>query len=110
MAMLECATPSPLGWEVLSHIADGYVTLDEHQAVDVMRLLANPSGDDPAIVAGESGGTGLAGFLVCNADAAAEAHLVSVPDSRILVFNSEGATDPSIYAQIVGCTPEEVLA
>ena len=40
MAMLECATPSPLRWEVLRHFADGYVTLDEDQAIDVMRLLA----------------------------------------------------------------------
>lgn len=110
MAMLECATPSPLGWQVLRHLADGYVTLEEHEAVDAMRLLANPQGDDPAIVAGESGCTGLGGFLACNADPQARAHLGLGPNSRILVFNSEGATDPAIYAQLVGRTPQEVLA
>lgn len=133
MAMLECATPSPLAWEVLSHLADGYVTLDEHEATDAMRLLAgvgekatapkrsaasdpanppnrNTGGADPIIVAGESGGTGLAGFLACNVDPGVRAHLGLDARSRILVFNSEGATDPVIYAQIVGRTPEEVLS
>jgi diaminopropionate ammonia-lyase len=162
MAMLECATPSPLGWEVLRHLADGYATLEEHEAIDAMRLLAgvqkmlpnaahagafdtptpNPSPqgggglggnagespsplwggvrgggiathcttNDPPIVAGESGCTGLAGFLACMANPEAQAHLGRGPNSRILVFNSEGATDPAIYTQIVGRAPQEVLA
>lgn len=110
MAMLECATPSPLGWEVLRHLADGYVTLEEHESPAVMRRLAEPAASDPAIVSGESGGTGLAGFLVCMADPAARAHLALGPASRILVFNSEGATDPAIYEAIVGRKPEEMAA
>jgi diaminopropionate ammonia-lyase len=43
-------------------------------------------------------------------DRQARAHLGLGPDSRILVINSEGATDPAIYAGIVGRTPEEVMA
>jgi diaminopropionate ammonia-lyase len=108
MAMLECATPSPLAWEVLHHLADGYVTLAEEEAGAAMRLLANPLPGDAAIVAGESGCTGLAGALQCLDDTAAQAHLGLGEDSRILVFNSEGATDPAIYAGIVGRTPQEV--
>lgn len=108
MAMLECATPSPLAWEVLHHLADGYVTLAEDEAVTAMRLLADPLAGDPAIVAGESGGTGLAGALQCLADPAARAHLGLGRQSRILVINSEGATDAAIYAGIVGRTPQEV--
>lgn len=108
MAMLECATPSPLGWEILDHLADGFVTLEEEEAVAAMRRLAAPTGDDPAVVAGESGATGLAGVFASLADAAACAHLGLGPHSRILVFNSEGATDPAIYARIVGRGPEEV--
>lgn len=108
MAMLECATPSPLGWEVLSHLADGYVTLEENEATDVMRLLANPQGRDPAVVSGESGGTGLAGFLQVMADETARTQLGLGSESRILVFNSEGATDPEIYETIVGKKPREV--
>ena len=109
MAMLECATPSPIAFEILAALADGFVTLREEQATDVMKRLADPLGNDAAIVAGESGGTGLAGFLACNGDPSARAHLGLGSASRILVFNSEGATDPAIYARIVGRTAEEVI-
>lgn len=30
--------------------------------------------------------------------------------SRLLLFGSEGATDPALYAQLVGRTPQQVLA
>jgi diaminopropionate ammonia-lyase len=109
MAMLECATPSPIAFEVLSHLADGYVTLREDEAIAAMRRLAEPLGGDRAIVSGESGCTGLAGFLACVADPEAVSHLELGPRSRVLVINSEGATDPAIYTRLVGRTPEQVL-
>lgn len=108
MAMLECATPSPLGWQILHHLADACVTLEEDEAVAAMRRLAFPVEGDPAIVAGESGAAGLAGFLSCLRDPAAKEALGLGAGSRILVFNSEGATDPVIYAGIVGRSPEEI--
>jgi diaminopropionate ammonia-lyase len=61
MAMLECYEPSRVAWRVLSRVADAFMTVDEEDAVAVMNRLARPTGDDPAIVAGESGGAGLAG-------------------------------------------------
>ena len=76
---------------------------------DVMKQLANPLGGDAAIVAGESGGTGLAGFIACQRDPQARTHLGLGAHSRILIFNSEGATDPAIYTGIVGRAPEEVM-
>jgi len=109
MAMLECATPSPLGFEVLTALADGYVTLTEDAAVAAIRKLAEPLPGDHPIVAGESGCTGLAGLFACLSDSAARRYLDLGPASRALVFNSEGATDPAIYAHLVGRTPEEVL-
>ena len=54
--------------------------------------------------------TGLAGFLACMADPAAGAHLELGQASRILVFNSEGATAPAIYEAIVGRKPDEMTA
>ncbi|TJX07345.1 MAG: pyridoxal-phosphate dependent enzyme, partial [Mesorhizobium sp.] len=61
MAMLECYEASPVAWRVLARVADAFMTVDEDDAVAVMRRLARPAGNDPAIVAGESGGVGLAG-------------------------------------------------
>jgi diaminopropionate ammonia-lyase len=55
MAMLECYEPSLVAWCVLSRIADAFMTVEEEEAVATMRRLARPRGNDPAIVAGESG-------------------------------------------------------
>ena len=48
MAMLECATPSPIAFEMLPSLADGYVTLREDEATDMMKRLADPLGGDTA--------------------------------------------------------------
>ena len=49
-------------------------------------------------------------MLSCLDDRTARTRLGLDAASRILVFNSEGATDPAIYRQIVGRGPEEVAA
>jgi diaminopropionate ammonia-lyase len=105
MGMLECCAPSPIAWEVLAPLAAGFVTLEEEEAPAAMKRLAFPERGDPAIVAGESGCTGLAGLMQCLADPAARAALKLGPDARILLFNSEGATDPALYEALVGVAP-----
>ncbi|RWX61201.1 diaminopropionate ammonia-lyase [Mesorhizobium sp. M4B.F.Ca.ET.089.01.1.1] len=108
MAMLECYEPSLVAWRVLSRIGDAFMTVDEADAVSVMNRLARPSGDDPAIVSGESGGAGLAGLIRAAGDKKLRAALGLDADSRVLIVNSEGATDPGRYADLVGMAPEEV--
>lgn len=109
MAMLECYEPSLVAWRVLSCFADAFMTVDEEDAVAAMRTLANPINGDPAIVAGESGGAGLAGLTrICRDDAMSQT-LGLGRSSRVLLFNTEGATDPSRYLSLVGKTPADVL-
>jgi len=108
MAMLECHEPSPVAWRVLSRIADGFMTVDDADAVAVMNRLARPAGNDPAIVAGESGGAGLAGLIRAASTPEVKAKLGLDPTSRAFVINTEGATDPERYAQLVGESPERV--
>lgn len=108
MAMLECYEPSRIAWRVLSRTADAFMTVDEEDAVAVMRRLADPAPGDGAIVSGESGGVGLAGFLKAVADPDMKDALSIGPDARILVVNTEGATDPGRYREIVGASPVEV--
>jgi len=43
-------------------------------------------------------------------DPAACAALVLGPTSRVLVFGTEGDTDPELYARLVGRTGDEVRA
>jgi diaminopropionate ammonia-lyase len=108
MAMLECYEPSLVAWRVLSRAADGFMTVDEEDAVAIMKRLARPRGNDPAIVAGESGGAGLAGLIRAAADPKIRVALNLNEASRAFIINTEGATDPERYAELVGTRPDAV--
>ena len=71
-----------------------------------LAFLARPIGGDPAIVAGESGGVGLAALLRVADDAEARRLLDLGADAEVLLFNTEGATDPGIYRSITGIEPD----
>lgn len=108
MGGLSCGEVSRIAWEILPACADAMMTLDDAAAEDCMRLLAESPFGDPVIVAGESGVAGLAGFLAAARDEDKRRILDLDETSRVLVFGTEGATDPEIYADIVGRSPEEV--
>lgn len=108
MAGLNCGTASPLAWRILHHGAFGFLTIPDDVTAPAMRLLADGAFGDPAIVAGESAIAGLAGALLARQDDDAGATLVLGPDSRVLVFGTEGATDPEIYESMVGRREGEV--
>src|SRR5205823_2231938 len=105
MAGLACAEVSGLAWELLARAADAFMTVPDQAAIDAMRQLA---GGRPPVIAGESAVAGLAALSAVAADAAARAALGLGPASRVLLFGSEGATDPALYAALVGRSPEAV--
>lgn len=109
MAMLECYEPSMIAFRVLERVAEGFMTVEDDMAPEVMRRLANPLGDDPPIVSGESGGAGLAGLLTALRDPALAQKIGLGKHSRVLVVNTEGATDPVVYESLVGRSPDAVL-
>ena len=96
MAGLACGEPSLLAWQELDRAAMAFMAIPDDAAIDTMRLLA-ASG----IVAGESGVAGLAGLRLALADTDARAALGLGTDSRVLTFNTEGATDPALYASLI---------
>jgi len=49
-------------------------------------------------------------LLMASTDSDARARLDLHRDSRVLVFGTEGATDPEVYRTIVGRRPDEVVA
>lgn len=110
MAMLECHEPSPIALRVLERVADGFMKVGEADAPKAMRRLADPSDGDPPVVAGESGCVGLAGLLRVMSYAPLAGRLGLGLAARVLLVNTEGATDPALYRQIVGRSPEDVLA
>jgi diaminopropionate ammonia-lyase len=108
MAMLECYTPSLVGWRILQETADAFMTVTDDDAKAAMRLLANRKGTP--IISGESGAAGLAGLMVITEDSASRELLALDQQSRVLLINTETATDPNSYSTIVGRSPESVLA
>ena len=88
MAGLSCGEVSLLAWQVLAQGADDFMTVP-----------------DRAAVAGESAVAGLAG-----AHAIQSLPPPSTSESRILVFGTEGDTDPDLYRSIVGHPAEAVRA
>ncbi|WP_159712855.1 diaminopropionate ammonia-lyase [Geminicoccus flavidas] len=101
MAMLECQEASRIAWRVLARSADAFMTVDEPDAVAAMRCLARPGGADQAVTAGESGAAGLAGLLRAAEDGGMRAALGLDGQSRVLLFVTEGATDPARYRELV---------
>ncbi len=92
MAGLACGEPSLLAWQELDRSAAAFMAIPDAAAVDAMRLLAAAG-----VVSGESGAAGLAALLLAAADPAARAMLGLDAGSRVLLFSTEGATDPALY-------------
>ncbi|HEY0420870.1 MAG TPA: diaminopropionate ammonia-lyase, partial [Acetobacteraceae bacterium] len=96
MAGLACGEPSLLAWHELERAAAAFMAVPDEAAVECMRLLATQG-----VISGESGVAGLAGLLLAAADPASREALGLGPDSRVLLFSTEGATDPELYRRLV---------
>jgi diaminopropionate ammonia-lyase len=105
MAGLNCGEVSLAAWPVVRRGVELFLTVEDRYAEAAMRDLAHPVGGDPPIVAGESGAAGLAGLLALLAEPEfrlAREFLELGPGRRVLVINTEGATDPAGYRRVVG--------
>ncbi|WP_135466537.1 diaminopropionate ammonia-lyase [Crenalkalicoccus roseus] len=98
MAGLACGEPSLLAWQELERAAFAFMAVPDDAAVACMRLLARRA---PPVVAGESAVAGLAGLLLAAQEPFARAALGLDAESRVLLFGTEGATDPDSYARLV---------
>jgi diaminopropionate ammonia-lyase len=105
MAGLACGEPSLLAWRLLQPGADAFMTIPDEAAAITMRDLA-----DQGVVGGESGVAGLAGFRLAARDRASRAALGLDTRSRVVVYGTEGATDPAIYRRIVGRDAADIAA
>jgi len=100
MAGLNCGTVSLVAWPLLASTFDLCVTVDDERARAAMRLLAKAG-----IEAGESGAAGLAGLLALRSApelAMVRERFAIGATANVLVFCTEGATDPEEYARVVG--------
>jgi diaminopropionate ammonia-lyase len=97
MAGLDCGEASMLAWDILSTGTAAFVTVPDSVVAPCMRLLASSSNGSRAIVAGESAVAGLAAVLISSSDAWIRDILRIDSSSRVLVFGTEGNTDPELY-------------
>jgi diaminopropionate ammonia-lyase len=104
MAGLACGEPSPLAWDILKAFSSAYVSCDNYVAANGIRILANPLAGDVPIEAGESGsvGIGLLDLIATHPGCRALRQALDIgPQSTVLLFNTEGATDPDNYRNIL---------
>ena len=104
MAGLNCGEPCTVTWPILRDLADWYFSCPDYTAAYGMRLLGAPEPGDGQIVSGESGAvtTGLLNLLLRKKECRELAEQVGLgKDSVVLLFNTEGDTDPVHYRQVV---------
>jgi len=96
MAGLNCGLPSQIAWPIVAAGTDIFIAIDDDLTYQAMRLLG-----EVGVEAGESGAAGLGGLLAIAQDPAAREAAGLTTDSRVLVINTEGATDPVNYAAVM---------
>lgn len=102
MAGLACGEPNPLSWRILRRHAGAFVSCPDWVSALGMRMLAAPAAGDPSVVSGESGavGMGLVAAIMQGSSGLKEA-LGMDKTSRVLLFSTEGDTDPVNYRRVV---------
>jgi diaminopropionate ammonia-lyase len=101
---LNCGMPSLTAFEILQTGVDAVISIDDLACKEAVKQLFNPAGNDEKIVAGESGAAGLAGLLsVLNNPLYSEvkASIRVNKESKVLLFNTEGATDKDSFKSIM---------
>ena len=101
MAGLSCREVSPLAWDIVGAGAHAFMTVPDGGIAPLMRAAARGELGEP-FEGGESGVAGLLGLIEVARDEDRRREIGLDERSRVLVFNTEGATDPELYGRIVG--------
>lgn len=104
MAGLACGEPNPFAWNILREMAEMFISCPDYIAANGMRILGNPLSSDMRIISGESGAvtTGMLVELLRNESLKEAREKLSLDqEARILIFSTEGDTDPDMYRRIV---------
>lgn len=108
MAGLACGLPSTTAWEILKSTATGTLKCHDEISKTGMRRYAAPMDADPAIISGESAAVTLGSLesIMTRAEFQdIQQALLLDNQSKILLFSTEGDTDPQMYQSIVTDTP-----
>ena len=104
MAGLACGEPNILSWDILKNKSAYFAAIEDEAAARGMRVLGAPLRGDPRVISGESGASTM-GFLLellTRDDLSGLREQAGIDcNSRILLFSTEGDTDPGNYRRIV---------
>lgn len=104
MAGLACGEPNTISWDILKNHVKVFVSAPDWVAANGMRMLAAPVKGDAPITSGESGaapfGT-LASVMTMDEYKDLRADIGLDENSKVLLFSTEGDTDPERYKNIV---------
>lgn len=101
---LACGEPSTISWDILRNHVHTFVSCPDWVTAKGMRLLAAPIKGDVPVTAGESGAVtmGLLYNIMKNDDyKELREELELDENSKVLLFVTEGDTDPDRYKSIV---------
>lgn len=104
MAGLACGEPNVTSWDILRNHASCFLAAKDFLSALGMRMLAAPIRGDAAITSGESGAVpfGVLAAIMKNEDYSELRRALGLDGcSKVLLFSTEGDTDPERYKHIV---------
>ena len=104
MAGLACGEPNIISWDILRNHVDAFVSCPDWVSASGMRRLAAPVQGDPIVKSGESGAVGMglvAAIMQDESCAELREKLELDRFSQVLLFSTEGDTDPEKYEKVV---------
>ena len=104
MAGLACGEPNILSWDILRNHVAAFVSCPDWVSARGMRMLGMPVKGDPSVVSGESGAVGMGLISAIMEDDTyrdLREHLELDRFSQVLMFSTEGDTDPEKYRRIL---------
>lgn len=104
MAGLACGEPNTISWDILKNHVDTFIAAPDEIAAKGMRMLSAPLKGDPQVTSGESGAApfgALAAIMKDETYKELREHLKLDETSHVLLFSTEGDTDPDRYKSIV---------
>ena len=97
MAGLSCGEVSLIAWPIIAAGVSDFLAITDDRIGPLMRRLAH----EESIIGGESAVAGLAGLIEARKDERLRGRLGLTTQSRVLLFGTEGATDPEVYRSMV---------
>ena len=104
MAGLACGEPNTISWDILKNHVKVFIAAPDWVAAKGMRMLSAPIKGDVQVTSGESGAApfgALAAMMTMDEYSDLKNAIGLNSDSKVLLFSTEGDTDPERYKNIV---------